>query len=178
MASDTGMTPRTGPSTTAARSAAERTRLSHTSRAKARAYPSRTPPTRPTPRYLNPDGERVVGARADGDMSTTSIGESSPSSCLTCSADWRTTSSAMRRARSSDDAVAVTVIVRVLFLLVADSERDSWAGVMSSPRESMTPCATASEVNTGTKALTFWLASWEAAYCCAASPSGDTLTRM
>ena len=96
-------------------------------------------------------------------MSTTVTGESSPSSCLTCSADCRTTSSAMLRASEAEEAVAVTVIVRVLFLLVADRERDNSADVVSRPRESMTPWATASEVNTGTKALTFCVASWEAA---------------
>ena len=103
-----------------------------------------------------------MGARDAGVMSTISIGESSPSSCLICSADWRTTSSAMLRAVSSDDAVAVTVIVRVFALLVAVNERDSSAGVISRFRESTTPCATVSEVNTGTKGLTFEVASCDA----------------
>ena len=113
--------------------------------------------------YFITEGDRVVPDWLDGDISMTSTGESSPSRTLICAADWRTTSSATLRAPSSDDAVAVTPIVDVPFWLLTDSERDRSVDVMLSPRESTTPCATVSEVNTGTKALDFWLASCDAA---------------
>ena len=47
------------------------------------------------------------------------------------------------------------MIVNESSWLVAVSEFDSCTGVMASPRESITPRATTSEVKTDTKALTF-----------------------
>ena len=73
----------TGMSTTSDRSAEERMRLSSSEIRVAPAYPSRTPPNAPTARYLGAEGCRVVADRLEGDMRTTSTGESSPSSLLT-----------------------------------------------------------------------------------------------